>query len=229
VVDIRLQVTEHVRVQIGQVVLSVALRLDPRMFKRLLSRESDVGRPLQQLINQIFGLIAHLFPDLGLHAILAVEYVLNDVFVLLSTKWRLTAKHDEHNDSHTPNIALSSVASLQHFWCDVVRRTIGLVHNFVGHNSFGQAEVNQFDVAVVVLLVQQEVLWLDVSVADGVSVQVAKGVESLLHYRTSLSLSKVLLLCNVVKQFATFAEFSNKETNPIGLPRLKQLDDVGVV
>ena len=35
---------------------------------------------------------------------------------------------------------------------------------------------------VIILLVQQKVLWLDVTVANSIGVQVTQGVEGLFHY-----------------------------------------------
>ena len=82
--------------------------------------------------------------------------------------------------------------------------------------------------AVVVFLVQQEVLRLDVAMANRVGVQVAQGVESLLHDRTSLRLGEMLFLGDVVKQFAAFAQpkiryvranlLCHEETYAISLP-----------
>ena len=94
--------------------------------------------------------------------------------------------------------------------------------------------------AIVVFLVQEEVLGLNITMADGVSVQVAQGVESLFHDRTSLSFGQVLFLSYVVKQLTTLAKpkneseiglnlLSHEETNSIGLPRLKKLYNIRMI
>ena len=135
-----------------------------------------------------------------------MKNVINDVFVLLATKWGLAAEHDEHNDSHRPNVALSSIATLEYFWCDVIGSTVWLVHDFVWVHSLRQAKVNQLHMAVIIFLVKQEVFRFDISMANSVSVQIAQGVKGLLHDGRSLGFTQVLFLGNVVKQFTTLAQ-----------------------
>ena len=75
-----------------------------------------------------------------------------------------------------------------------------------------------------------------------VLVEVAEGVERLLHDAGGLLLGEMLLLRDVVKQFSTFAQsilivkkeacknlLGDQETDSIGFPGFKQLDYVRVV
>ena len=63
--------------------------------------------------------------------------------------------------------------------------------------------------AVVVLLVKQEVLRLDIPMANAVCVQVAQGVEGLLHDGGGLRLAQVLLLGDVIEKFPALTEPTN--------------------
>ena len=89
---------------------------------------------------------------------------------MFSSEGRLAAEHNVHDDSHGPHVALGGVAAFENLGGDVVRSAVRFVHNFVWHNALGQPKVYQFDVRGIVFFVQQEVLWLDVSVADPVLV-----------------------------------------------------------
>ena len=102
-----------------------------------------------------------------------MQHVLNDIFILLASEWWLTTEHDKHDDTHTPDIALGRITSLQDFWCNIIRSAVGLVHYFIRNDTLCQAKIDELDVAIVVLFVQEEVLGLNITMANGVSVQVA--------------------------------------------------------
>lgn len=168
-----------------------------------------------------------------------MEHVIDDVFVGFTAEGRLAAKHNVHDYTHRPDIALRRVTAFQDLRSDVVRGSVRLVHDLVGDNTLRKSKINELDMTVVVFFVEQEVLRLDVTVANAVGVQITKGVERLFHYRAGLLLSQMLLLGYVVKQLAAFAEpkhvmiryylLGDQEANSVCFPCLEQLDDVGVV
>ena len=110
-----------------------------------------------------------------------MQHVVDDVFVRLTAERRLATEHNVHDDAHGPDVTLGRVTALQHFWRDVVGRSVRLVHHLVGNYALGEAKVDKLDVSIIVFFVEQEVLWLDVAMADAVGVQVTQGVEGLLH------------------------------------------------
>lgn len=216
-----LHILEHLWVQLDQVVLEFSLFLNPWVLKCFLRGETHIGGPLEQLTNQILGIVGDRVPHLTFETILSVQHVVDNIFVLFAAEWWFTTQHDKHDDSHGPNIALRRVASLENFRCNIVWRAIRLVHHLVGIDTLGQTKVNQFDVTVIVLLVEEKVFWLDVTMANMVSVQVAQGIKGLLHDGGSLLLAQVLLFSNVIEQLAAFAQLCDEETDPLGLPRLE--------
>lgn len=209
VVHVRLDVADHLRVQLDEIILLISLELDPGVVESFLSRQSNVGRSIQQLGNQIFGVVADRLPHLGLHAVLAVQHIVDDIFVLLATKWRLAAQHNEHDDAHGPDVALRRITALEHLGRNIVRSTVGLVHDLVRNDALGEAEIDELNVRFVALLVQQEVLGLDITVANAILVQVAERVECLFHDGRRLLLGEMLGLDDVVEELAALAQFGD--------------------
>lgn len=169
-INIRFDVADHFRVQLDEIVLLVALALNPRMVEGLLAGKPNVRGSLEQFCDQILRLVAHLLPHLGFHAVFAVEHIIDDVFVRFTAEGRLAAKHNVHDYTHRPDITLRRVTAFQNFRRDVVRCSVRLVHDFVRDNALCESKVDELDVTVVVLFVEQEVLRLDVTVANAVGV-----------------------------------------------------------
>ena len=65
--------------------------------------------------------------------------------------------------------------------------------------------------------------------SDALLVQVDECTQELLHDVCCLLFIQVLLLENVVKQFATRAVFEDEEAHTLPFPHLVELDDVRVV
>ena len=148
---------------------------------------------------------------------------------MLSAEGWLTTKHDVHDDAHGPHVALRGVTAFKHFWGDVVWRTIRLAHHLVWCNFLRKTEIDQLDMAIVVVLVEQKVFGFDITMADVVRVQVTKRVKCLLHDRGCLLLAQMLLLSDMIKELAALAKLCDKEADPFGLPGFKELDDIWVV
>jgi hypothetical protein len=99
-INIRFDVADHFRVQLDEIVLLVALALNPRMVEGLLAGKPNVRGSLEQFCDQILRLVAHLLPHLGFHAVFTVEHVIDDVFVRFTAEGRLAAKHNVHDYTH---------------------------------------------------------------------------------------------------------------------------------
>ena len=110
-----------------------------------------------------------------------MKHIIYYIFSLFATKRWFSAKHDEHDNTHGPYIALCCVAALQNFRGNIIGCSIRLVHHLIRIYFLCQAKVNQFYMAVIVLFIQQEVLRLDITMANPIGVQVAQCVKRLLH------------------------------------------------
>lgn len=195
----------------------------------LLSGEALIGLTIQQLRDQVLGLVGDIFPDGVRETELTFKDVVNDLFVLLATKGRLAGQHDEQDNAHGPVVTLGGVTALEHLRCDVVGCTIGRIHHLVLTDALGETEIDQLDVRVIILFVQEEVLRLNIPVANAVRMKIVQGVEGLSHDARGLHLRQMLLLRDVEEKFATFAKLGDEEADTLGLPRLVQLDDVRMV
>ena len=164
-VHVALHVVKHVHRNLNVSEFLLPLLGQPRVVVRFLSRESLISLFVKKLVDQVFGLGRDCIPNGVAVVVAATEYVVDDFFVCFAAKRRLSRKHDEEDDSHRPVVALGRVASLQHLRGDIVRCSVWSIHDFVLAHLFGETEVDQLDVRVVVLIIEQEVLRLDISTA----------------------------------------------------------------
>ena len=138
-----------------------------------------------------------------------MQDIINNVLVLFTTKWRLAAQHNKHDNAHGPDIALGRITALEHLGRNIVRGTVRLVHDLVGNDALGKAEVDQLDMGLVAFLVKQEVLGFNITMANAILVKVAKCVEGLLHNRGRLLFREMLCLDDVVEELATLAQLGD--------------------
>lgn len=117
---------------------------------------------------------------------------------------------EEH--SQRPHIAVFVVVSAEDLW----RHVVSGAYNFVGAHVLhflahvvvpleGKSEVDEGD-GVVVFVVEEEVLGLEVAVADLLQVQVLHRLQHLHENLTRFLLRKAALLVQAVEQLAPFAE-----------------------
>ena len=96
---------------------------------------------------------------------------LGDILVefidVLASKGELSSDERVEDDAHAPHIHFGSwvLDPLDHFWGHVARRTTEGVQQTVFLVEVGEAKVRDFDVVV---LVNEKVFGLQVSVGDGV-------------------------------------------------------------
>ncbi len=158
-----------------------------------------------------------------------MHHALQNLVIILATEGRATCEHDVHDHPHGPGVALCSVAAFQHLRRDVVGCPVWSAHQLVLRHFFCQTKIYQLYMGVIILFIQQEIFWFDISVTDALLMEVTESIERLPHNDCSLALCEGLCLSNVVEQFSPFAQLSNQETYPISFPGFVEFDDVGVV
>ena len=89
---------------------------------------------------------------------------MQDLIIILSAKWRPPAQHDVHDDSHGPVVALGGVRALQDFGGDVIWSTVRRGHQLVRRNLLRKTEIYQFDMRIIVFLVEKEILRFNISI-----------------------------------------------------------------
>ena len=130
-----------------------SLPLDPRVIVGLFSGYPHIGLPHQEIRNKVLHLIRDRAPHRRGKVKASVQYVMQNLVVVLTAEGRPTAKHDVKHHAHRPIVALSRVASLEHLrryivWCPVRGR-----HQLVLRDLLSKAEVYQLYVRVVVFFV----------------------------------------------------------------------------
>lgn len=133
------------------------------MLERFLGGQTNISRPLQKFPDDVLGVLRNRIPYFTLKTVRPMKDVINDIFILFAAKRWLSAEHDEHDDAHGPYVTLRRITSLKYLRCNIIWRTVWLIHYFVRIHFFSQTEINQLNMAIVVLLVKQEIFRLDIS------------------------------------------------------------------
>ena len=161
-IHVCLDIREDVWADLNIAKLSLTLLLDPGMIVGLFGGQTHVSLPLEELVDQILSICGDIVPDGVAVRVGAAKDAVDNLLVRFTTKGRFATQHDKKDDAHGPVVALRRVAALQHLRCDIVRRAIWRIHNLILSNAFGQTEVNQLDMRVVVFGVEEEVLRLNI-------------------------------------------------------------------
>ena len=123
------------------------------------------------------------------------------VFVAVE-RWPAT-QHYIHDDPDAPDVALLSVGALENLRGDIERRPVLLVHyvRFFVEVVRG-TEVDHLDLAIADI--DQNILWLEVTVCDILRVAVGNSVQDLLSHGCSLCFSELFTAGDLLKEFAPF-------------------------
>ncbi len=179
------------------------------MIVGFISRHTLVNICLKSLWNEIFDLLRRCLERWIVKMVLSLQHAAYNFWVGLSLEWRPSTHHDVQDNTHGPNITLDSVLAFQDFWGNVVCCSIWIAHDFILWQLLSQSKINQFYVVWFLILVEQEVLWLYITMANPVIMQIFQSWESLPHNKGCFTFRKMfwLLLNYEVEQFSSFAIF----------------------
>mmetsp|Transcript_22174 Transcript_22174/g.48489 ORF Transcript_22174/g.48489 Transcript_22174/m.48489 type:complete len:219 (+) Transcript_22174:857-1513(+) len=151
--------------------------------------------------------------------------------VRVAKEGRIAAEHDVHDDADAPEVAELVVLAGQDLGRHVVRGTRLSGEHFTCFKLAGQTEVDDFQKILLngSLGHEQEILRLEISVANMVLVHVVDGPDNLLHQYGGLDLGEVSGLDNSVEEFSSSSEFHHEVDVSVVLKRLEELDDVRVI
>ena len=108
------------------------------------------------------------------------------------------------------------------FW----RSTECICHLISGNLQFTQTEVSQLNVTFVI---EDDVLWLQISVDDPVTVEALERQYNFSGIKSCSVFSKLLFLAQMEKEFATVEEINDKIETFWSLKCIVKLDDEGMV
>jgi len=178
------------------------------MIQSFLSRDSISVLVRQHLRDEVLAFMGSCVPYVLFKVEFSFHYLCHYFLVGLTVEWGFSAKEDEHDHSQTPQITLRSIVSSQNFWRDVVNCTESFCQLLRGVKDLAGSEVYNFDWQVVRLLFfKQDVLWLEISVNNIMLVAVVDCRKHLLHYLCSIILRESLPSNDLIKKFASSAEF----------------------
>lgn len=202
-VHVALHVGDDISRNINARIILGHLLLDPLVVVSFFSSKSHVSTSLEQVPDEVLGLLGDDFPGRVVEVVSSVEHIIQYFVVVFASIWGFATQHDEHNYTHGPIIAPLSVTSLEHLRSNVVGCTVGHGHELVLIHLFSQTEIYQLDMRLVIGFVEQKVLRFDVSVADVILVQVDQRVEGLLHDHRGLGFGKSFRLRDMEEKLAS--------------------------
>lgn len=138
---------------------------------------------------------------------------------------QVSADHCIQNDTAAPDVSSQSevLLALNHFWGRVARTSAGRLQPLAVFVQVAEAEVDDFDVVV---MVEQKILWLQVSVHDAQLVDVLDARDDLLVHLCGLLLLQVAILNDVLEQLAARTVLHDQVQVVIVFYHFIQLNDV---
>ena len=128
--------------------------------------------------------------------------------VIVAVKGRVAAEQDVEHASSAPHVARDVIVACEHLRGDVVRRAGSSLHsmNTATFHYLRQAEVNDFEVGIIRLSLEQEILWLQITMYNVLCVAVVKRLQNLAEDLRSLVLFEELCLDDAIEQLAASAK-----------------------
>lgn len=168
------------------------------MRSDILDRKPLVGLCLQNFLDEFFV----AWSDKSRNQIVTGE----DLFVKLVCvgifEWQVAACHCVQDDSGRPDVAAKTMVafSSDHFRCCIAGTATGCLQRLPWRVRIAQAKVNDL---YVVLVVEKQVLWLKISVADATFMYVLDARDNLLEKFASLLFLEPFSLHYVLEQFTS--------------------------
>mmetsp|Transcript_119295 Transcript_119295/g.338247 ORF Transcript_119295/g.338247 Transcript_119295/m.338247 type:complete len:335 (+) Transcript_119295:448-1452(+) len=213
-------------------VLSIrCLVRDPDVHQRLLRRVPLAGLLLQQAPDQILGVLGHLLPVGGMEGEFRFRDFALELGVGVPEERGVPAEHDEHEDAAAPQVAQVGGPPRQRLRRDVVADG-GLCRDpLAGLEPTRAVEVGDLQEVVLDLVPghEQEVLRLQIAVADVIFVHVENCLQDLLHKVRGHCLREAATINDAIKELAASTELHHEVNVSVILVRLMQLYYVRMV
>ena len=122
-------------------------------------------------------------------------YLGKELLLVLIVERRISCEQNIAHDAHGPNVHFAAVrVSSQDLGGHVVGCAARLLIGAQVFNSFGESEIGQLDVRVVVVALEQQVFRLDVAMANALVMQILHGGQENFNEITSLLLGVIRLI-----------------------------------
>lgn len=195
----------------------------PRMGSDVFDGEPLGGIRVQNQIDQVFGLLAE---ETG-HFVVGLQDFLVELLSVLVLEWEITTHHGIKYNATAPNVSTKPEVffALDHFRSCVTRTTTGSLEPLVLLVKVAQAEVDDFDAIVVI---EQQIFWLQVSVDDAQFVNVLYAGDDLLVHFGSFILLEPAVFDDVLEELSARTILHDQVQVIIVFNHLVQLNDVRV-
>mmetsp|Transcript_131636 Transcript_131636/g.366847 ORF Transcript_131636/g.366847 Transcript_131636/m.366847 type:complete len:618 (-) Transcript_131636:115-1968(-) len=207
------------------------LVLDPLVVQGLLGRVAVPRVHLQHHADQILRILRDVLPVCSVERKVAQAYLGEHLGVSLAKEGWVATQHHIHDDAATPYVAELVVLAREHLGRNVIWRARLCRQHLAFLELAREAEIDDLEDVLLdgVLRCEQEVLGLEITVADVQLVHVVDRSQHLLHDDGRLALLEVALLYDAVEELPAGAELRHQVVEPFVLKRLDELEDVWVV
>mmetsp|Transcript_3384 Transcript_3384/g.8423 ORF Transcript_3384/g.8423 Transcript_3384/m.8423 type:complete len:228 (-) Transcript_3384:14-697(-) len=200
--------------------------LDPRMFECLGGCKPHLRIDQQKVLHKVKGMLRYFVPCILFHRILAVS---DRVFSISTSKRHVANQQDECDDAQAPHVALVRIALLcKYLWSKIGERPTRQRHFRVGRPYFAEAEINKLQLVAVLLLIQ-EVLQLQVSMHNMMSVNIVYCQQHLPHCICSILFIELSPLGDSIEELSTLHALHNQVQSIIRLIDIHKPCYVGMV
>mmetsp|Transcript_41282 Transcript_41282/g.102334 ORF Transcript_41282/g.102334 Transcript_41282/m.102334 type:complete len:327 (-) Transcript_41282:45-1025(-) len=203
--------------------------LDPFVLEHLLGREALARVNLEQLVDEVLGVLGDVVPPGGGVVVAARHDLLEKGWHLLLVEGGEAAEQDVQDHAHRPHVHLDAVAlGGEDLGRHVAGRAAGRLHDSLLTHHLGQPEVGQLDRRIGRRRGVEQVLRLEVAVADVVRVQVLQRVRDLPHALGRILLGIRATRDDAVEELAARDELHHEVDLGALVEHLVQRDHVGV-
>jgi len=179
---------------------------DPGVFEGIFCAGSFFWLISKEARDEIFGVLRDGVPALVVEVELAESDLLHDFLVALAVEGRHTREQDVDNDTGGPDVALGRVVLVQDFGSDVVWGTKFLIKVLGWVVNKSSSKIDDLYLIELLVLLEKDVLWLEVSMDNVVLVAVVDARENLLDKQGSITFAKLSSLEDLIKKLATLAD-----------------------
>lgn len=193
------------------------------MLPDFCSSWASLGVDVKYFLNHVLA----LGRDKARYQIVTVEYFLIKLARIRVFERQVPADHCVEDDAQTPYVGLKTpvTASSDHFGRRIAWTAASCLKELSSFVGVAQSEINNLYVHT---LVEQEVLRLQISVADLILMEILNPGEDLLKVATGILLLEALALHYVVEELAPVGVLHYEKELPVCFNDLIELDDVWV-
>mmetsp|Transcript_71523 Transcript_71523/g.185927 ORF Transcript_71523/g.185927 Transcript_71523/m.185927 type:complete len:441 (-) Transcript_71523:156-1478(-) len=205
--------------------------VQPGVMQHLCRHRPGLGLQRQQVPDQVLGGRRNRGPRRAIELEPRALHIRQYLPIRAAPERRPTREQAVEKRAAAPDVASVTIASAQHFGRHIeYRSNIGL-HGHTRLEALGEPKINHLERCAVdgLLGLEEEVLRLDVAVADKDRVQVPYRGEHLPHDDRRVALREVPDLDDAIKELPSFAQFLHEVDALLGLEAVVQADEVGMV